>query len=77
MSHGHSLCSMLLGKATVNSRVALLVAIPIIVVAVLVLTFLGFFSSTGVIAVLVVLYAVVSLANRRKFAKQNREERQK
>ncbi len=53
-----------------NSRVALLVAIPAIVVIVLVLTFLRVFSSEVVIAVLVVLYAVVSLINRRKFAKQ-------
>jgi len=61
----------------VNSRIALLVAIPVIVAAVLVLTFLGFFSSELVIAVLVVLYAVVSLANRRKFAKQKQKQEQK
>ena len=53
-----------------NSRVALLVAVPLIVAVVLVLTLLGFFSSYVVIAVLVVLYAVVSWANRRKFARQ-------
>jgi hypothetical protein len=58
----------------VNSRLALLVAIPVIVVVVLVLTYLRVFSSTLVIAVLVVLYAVVSLANRRKFAKQKKGE---
>ena len=53
-----------------NSRIALLVAIPIIVAIVLILTYLGFFSSEVVIAVLVVLYVVVSLVNRRKFSKQ-------
>ncbi|MGD0145873.1 MAG: hypothetical protein ABSB53_03355 [Nitrososphaerales archaeon] len=57
-----------------NSRIALLVAIPVIVAAVLVLTVLRVFSSTVVIAVLVVLYAVVSLVNRRKFAKQKQEK---
>jgi hypothetical protein len=58
----------------VNSRLALLVAIPVIVAVVLALTYLRVFSSTVVIAVLVVLYAVVSLANRRKFAKQKKGE---
>lgn len=57
-----------------NSRLALLVAIPVIVAVVLALTYLRVFSSTVVIAVLVVLYAVVSLANRRKFAKQKKGE---
>ena len=57
-----------------NSRIALLVAIPVIVVVVLVLAFLGVFSSEVVIAVLVVLYAVVSLVNRRKFARQKQEK---
>lgn len=57
-----------------NSRIALLVAIPVIVVVVLVLTFLRVFSSEVVIAVLVVLYAVVSLVNRRKFARQKQEK---
>ena len=57
-----------------NSRIALLVAIPAIVVAVLILTFLQVFSSTVVVAVIVVLWAVVSLFNRRKFAKQRQGE---
>ena len=57
-----------------NTRIALLIAVPLIVAIVLVLTFLGFFSSYVVIAVLVVLYAIVSWANRRKFAKQEQEQ---
>ncbi|MGP8124917.1 MAG: hypothetical protein ACLQEQ_03495 [Nitrososphaerales archaeon] len=55
-----------------NSRIALLIAVPLIVALVLVLTLVGFFSSEVVIAVLVVLYAVVSLVNRRKFNKQKK-----
>lgn len=58
-----------------NSRVLLLVAVPAIVAVVLALTFLGVFSSPVVIAVVVVLYAVVSLVNRRKFAKQKQEQK--
>jgi len=58
----------------VNSRSALLVAVPVIVAIVLVLTDLGVFAYPAVIAVLVVLYAVVSLFNRRKFAKQKQEK---
>ena len=53
-----------------NSRIALLVAVPVVVAVVLVLTYLRVFASPVVLAVLVVLYAVVSLVNRRKFAKQ-------
>ena len=53
-----------------------MVAVPIILAVVLVLTFLGFFSSYVVIAVLVVLYAIVSWANRRKFGKQQQEQAQ-
>ena len=58
-----------------NSRIVLLVAVPAIVAVVLVLTFLGIFSSPVVIAVIVVLYAVVSLVNRRKFAKQKQNQK--
>ena len=57
-----------------KSRIALLIAVPLIVAVVLVLTFLGFFSSYVVIAVLVVLYVIVSWANRRKFAKQEQPQ---
>lgn len=57
-----------------NSRIVLLVAIPVIVATVLALTFIGAFSSTEFIVVLVVLYAVVSLINRRKFARQKQEK---
>jgi len=52
----------------------LLIAIPAIVAVVLALTFLGAFSSTEFIVVLVVLYLVVSLINRRKFARQKQRE---
>lgn len=62
------------GRAIVKSRIALLIAVPLIVAIVLILTFLGFFSSYVVIAVLVVLYLIVSWANRRKFARQEQEQ---
>lgn len=65
---------MVRGEATVNSRIALLVAVPVVVAVVLVLTYLGVFAYPGFIAVLVVLYAAVSLINRRKFAKQKQEK---
>lgn len=57
-----------------KSRIALLIAIPVIVIVVLALTFVGAFDSTEFIVVLVVLYAVVSLINRRKFAKQKQQK---
>ena len=57
-----------------NPRTALFIAMPLIVFIVLILTFFGLFSSTGVIAVIVVLYAVVSILNRRKFAKQESQK---
>jgi undecaprenyl pyrophosphate phosphatase UppP len=60
----------------VNSRIALLIAVPVIVVFVLVLTIRGYLASPVVIAVVVVLYAVVSLFNRRKFARQKQKQEQ-
>lgn len=51
-------------------RQTLFLVFPIIVVLVLLLTYLQVFSSTIVIAVLVVLYFVVSIRNKRKFSKQ-------
>ena len=59
-----------------KSRIALLVAIPLILAVVLILTFLGFFQSYVVLAVLVVLYVVVSWANKRKFAREKEESGQ-
>ena len=56
-----------------NSRIALLVAVPLILAVVIVLAFLGFFAYPGVLAVMVVLYVIVSLFNRRKFKKQKQE----
>ncbi len=49
---------------------ALLIAIPVILAVVLLLTFLRVFSSYILIAVIFVLYVAVSLFNRRKFKKQ-------
>jgi positive regulator of sigma E activity len=59
-----------------NPRIALLIAVPLILVLVIALTLLGFFSSYVVVAVLVVLYVVVSWANRKKFAKQEKGQGQ-
>ena len=49
------------------------VALPIIAVVVIVMAYFHLFSSPLVIAVLVVLYVVISLRNRRKFAKQKED----
>jgi 4-hydroxybenzoate polyprenyltransferase len=69
------LCRRSGASRTLNPRKALLVAVPLIVALVLVLSFLGFFQSYVVIAVLVVLYALVSWANRRKFARQESQKK--
>ena len=50
----------------------LYLALPLVVFVVLVLTYLRLFSSPVVIAILVVLYAAVSLRNRRKFGKRGK-----
>jgi positive regulator of sigma E activity len=50
----------------------LYLALPLVVFVVLLLTYLRLFSSPVVIAILVVLYAAVSLRNRRKFARQGK-----
>jgi Flp pilus assembly protein TadB len=55
-------------------RTKLLLALPIIAAAVLVLLYFRLFASPLVIAVIFVLYVVVSLRNKRKF---NREKGQK
>ena len=60
-----------------NSRIVLLIAVPAIVVVVLALTFLGVFSSPIILAVIVVLYAVVSIVNRRKFGRQSQDQKPK
>jgi len=46
------------------------IAIPLIAAAVIALAYFGAFRSPYVIAALVVLYIVVSIRNRRKFAKR-------
>ncbi len=53
-----------------NPNRALLIAIPVILAFVVLLTYLRLFSSTVVIVVIFALYIVVSLLNRRKFKKQ-------
>ncbi len=57
-----------------NSNRALLIAVPAILVFVLALEyFFRVFSSVVVIAVIFVLYVLVSLLNRRKFRKRAAE----
>jgi hypothetical protein len=41
---------------------------------VIVLALLGFFAYPGVLAVMVVLYVIVSLFNRRKFKKKEQQQ---
>lgn len=55
-------------------RTRLLLAIPVIVVAVLVLAYFRLFTSPVAIAIIFALWLVVSVWNRRKFAKRKREE---
>ncbi len=50
-------------------------ALPLITLIVLLLTYFGLFSSPLVIAILLVLYVVVSLSNRRKFRGRDGDER--
>jgi Flp pilus assembly protein TadB len=54
-------------------RQKLILTLPLIAVVVLVLIYLGLFNSPLVIAAIFVLWVVVSLRNRRKFAKQRAE----
>lgn len=53
-------------------RLTIFLALPVIAAAVLLLAYFRLFSSTLVIAVLVVLYVIVSIRNRRKFSKKNK-----
>lgn len=53
-----------------NANRAMLIAIPAIFIFVLLLTYLGLFQSYELLAVVVVMYIVVSVFNRRKFKKQ-------
>ena len=50
-------------------RSAVLLVLPVIAALVLLLAYFRLFSSTLVVAVLLALYVVVSIRNRRKFAK--------
>ena len=56
-----------------DSKLLLYVVLPLIAIAVILATLFGLYSNEYVIAVVVVLYVVVSLLNRRKFARQERE----
>ncbi|MDG6942925.1 MAG: hypothetical protein JRN12_07995 [Nitrososphaerota archaeon] len=51
-------------------RLKLLLSLPVIAAAVIVLVYFRLFASPVVIAVIFVLYVVVSLRNRQKFRKQ-------
>lgn len=53
-----------------TSKRTVYLVLPVVAIVVLFLTYLRTFSSTLVIAVLVVLYFAVSLLNRRKFSKK-------
>lgn len=55
-------------------RRALIIAIPSVALAVLILTYFQLFSSTFVVLLLLGLYVLVNLRNRRKFSKQKGAE---
>jgi ABC-type nitrate/sulfonate/bicarbonate transport system permease component len=51
-------------------RTKLLLALPIIAAAVLVLLYFRLFASPLVIAIIFILYVVVSIRNKRKFSRE-------
>ncbi len=53
-----------------SPRTTLLIVLPIIAAIVVALVYFRLFASPVVIAVIFVLYVIVSLRNRRKFRKQ-------
>lgn len=55
-----------------SRRLTAYLALPVIAVAVLLMTYFRLFSSTVVIAVLVVLYVIISVRNRKKFSKRDK-----
>lgn len=55
-----------------SRRLTAYLALPLITVAILLMTYFRLFSSTVVIAVLVVLYAAINVRNRGKFSKRNK-----
>ena len=59
-------------RRPMSPRAKLLFSLPVIAVAVIVLVYFRLFASPVVIAVIFILYVVVSLRNRRKFRKQER-----
>jgi hypothetical protein len=58
----------------VTPRRALIIAIPSVALVVLILTYFQLFSSTFVVLLLLGLYVLVSLRNRKKFSKQKGAE---
>ncbi len=59
-------------RRPMSPRAKLLLSLPVIAAAVIVLVYFRLFASPVVIAVIFILYVVVSLRNRRKFRKQER-----
>lgn len=57
-----------------NARQELYIALPVIAVVVLLLTYFRLLSSTVVIAIIFVLYIAVSLRNKRKFKRQEAKQ---
>ena len=55
------------------SRRVLYIVLPVIAVVVILLAYSRLFSSPAVLALIVVLYIIVSVYNRRKFARQEKE----
>jgi Flp pilus assembly protein TadB len=56
-----------------KSRTKLLLALPVIAVLVIILVYFQLFTNPLVIATIFILWVVVSLWNRRKFARQRKE----
>ena len=59
-------------KPILTPKQTLYLALPLVALVVLLLTYFRLFSSPVVIAILVVFYVAVSLRNRRKFARQGK-----
>lgn len=55
-----------------SQRLTAYLALTVIAVAVVLMTYFRLFSSTVVIAVLVVLYVIISVRNRKKFSKRDK-----
>jgi ABC-type nitrate/sulfonate/bicarbonate transport system permease component len=64
------------GAESLTPRQKLMAALPLIAAAVLVLVYFQLFSSPIVIAIIFVAYVAVSLRNRKKFARQQAQNKQ-